>query len=110
MKVYLVKEHWDNCDEYDLYVEEEPIIGVTVNRDLANNVIEKRKKYLIDIFNKSKSNNDYDSFEEVGEEESLPGYDCGLVFDSDTNIFGNAFSRGQDDYYWKIEEHDLIES
>lgn len=110
MKVYLVKEHWDNCDEYDLYLEEEPIIGVAVNRDLANGVIEKRKKYLIDLFNKSRSNNDYDSFEEVNEENTLPGYDCGLIFDTETSIFGHDLSRGQDAFYWTIEEHDLIES
>lgn len=106
MKVYLVIEYWDNCEDYDDECYDTENICVAINEELAKREIQKRKEEILENFY---------TFKLIHKD-----VECTFEWDEDMNgitlktssqdggVSGRSF--GNDYYKWTIEEHDLIES
>lgn len=105
MKVYAVLEHWDNCESYEEHANDTTLLDITIDKDTAQKRIVKRRDELISIA---------DNFGEGG------GYCEHEIFNDGTfriqvETCGtrlspfNTYSFGYDEFWWTIEEREVIE-
>lgn len=102
MKVYLVVESWDNCEEYEDYVHDETVIKVASTREIAEQLLSERKKELIDIAKKENEKRQEDR------RVTFRLFDDGsIVFDNSWGLF-RACGYSYDSFDWGIKEMDVV--
>ena len=106
MKVYAVLEHWDNCVSYEEHANDTTLLDITIDKDTAQKRIIKRRDELISTG---------DSFGQDGEYSEHKIFDDG-TFRIQFQTYGSldtpfdTYSFGTDEFWWTIEEREVIES
>ena len=107
--VFVVMEHWDNCESYEDYAECSRILKVCGNPTIAENVILNRRDDLIKkAIEYKKTEEDY-----MADCESITNKDGTYAVKFIHMMSGNPFDTynfGIDYFYWSIEDHEIIES
>ena len=107
--VYVVMEHWNNCERYEDYANDSIVLKICANRNTAERVILNRRNELIKkaIKYRMAEEDCMMNYETIKNEDGT--YAIKFIHTMSGNPF-DTYNFGADYFRWSIEDHEIVES